>query len=136
MIDTLYLDGSIALAVVQSQDSHIIKCIGEWRLVVIGKHTRVADVEVGEDKLTFIDVGQGGTYGNLNDTHITAKHQRLAVRSYARLDVEAHALQALVIGPRGNASRVLVETYDAIVRTDVERLVIGTNDALHTIIGK
>ena len=50
--------------------------------------------------------------------------------------IEAHPLQALVVAPCGDAPGDLVEAHDAIIGADVERLIIGSHDALHAVVGE
>ena len=50
--------------------------------------------------------------------------------------VEAHALKTLIVTPSGDAASILIETYDAIIGADIERLVVGPHNAFHTIVGE
>ena len=93
-------------------------------------------MEVGQDEIALINMRERGTEGNLYNTHIASKHQGLMPCSHTRLHIETHTLQALIFSPRGDASGASIKAHDAIIGTDIERLVSCADDALQAVIGE
>ena len=78
-------------------------------------------------------MGERAAHRDLDDSYVAAKHQGASAGCHSRLHVEAHALQSLVLAPCGDASGDLVESHDAVIGADVERLVVGPDDAHHAV---
>ena len=133
MIDTLDHDGCLALGIAEREVMAVVDGIVQGRTFFVGRYAAIADVEVGEDELALINMWEGRAGRDLDDAHIATKHESAAVGDDACSGVETYALQALVVSPCSDTFGIGVESYDASFGTDIERLVVGTDDTFHTI---
>ena len=75
-------------------------------------------------------------FAYLDSSVVASKNDGVPIGAYTRTYAEVDTLHTLIVCPCGNTFRVLVEAYDATIRTDVERTIAGIDDALHAVVGE